>query len=228
MNKLITWFKLLFSKSFWKSYINGKILAIDYGFYKSVKEGLPVDKNGLPIPWYTYPAIEYLNNLDLTNLNILEYGSGNSSIYFLNKGSDLVSIEDNKDWFKKIETKTNNNHKYILTEDKHEYVERNSEIKNVDIIVIDGILRKECSVYIVKKINSSETMPTMIIFDNSDWYPNTIEFIDNNLGWIRVDFCGFGPINSYTWTTSIFFNPEKRISRVAEIQSVKGVTNVAD
>ena len=39
----------------------------------------------------------------------------------------------------------------------------------------------DSDIYIIKKINSSETMPTMIIFDNSDWYPNTIEFIDNKI-----------------------------------------------
>ena len=47
----------------------------------------------------------------------------------------------------------------------------------------------------------------MIIFDNSDWYPNTIRQIQNSINLVQIDFHGFGPINNYTWTTSIFLNP---------------------
>jgi hypothetical protein len=45
----------------------------------------------------------------------------------------------------------------------------------------------------------------MIIFDNTDWYPNSTRLIREK-GFHQVDFNGFGPINNYCWTTSIFFN----------------------
>lgn len=50
------------------------ILAVEQGLAVSVEKQLPIDKNGEPIPWYTYPSIEYLSKIDFSNLNIFEYG----------------------------------------------------------------------------------------------------------------------------------------------------------
>ena len=52
----------------------------DYGYFESIKVKLPVDKIGGPLPWYTYPAIEYIKQLDLTNKVVFEWGCGNSSV----------------------------------------------------------------------------------------------------------------------------------------------------
>ena len=57
----------------------------------------------------------------------------------------------------------------------------------------------------------------MLVLDNSDWYPNTVRFLQEKLGWMQIDFHGYGPINNYTWTTSIFVNP----ARYSELRYVK-------
>ena len=67
----------------------------------------------------------------------------------------------------------------------------------------------------------------MIIFDNSDWYPNTIDFLRENLDWIEVDFHGFSPINDYTLTTSIFINRNVRLTYITK-SSVKNIKKVAE
>lgn len=53
----------------------------------------------------------------------------------------------------------------------------------------------------------------MIIFDNSDWFPKTIKFLDSLSNYTRVDFSGFGPLNSFTWITSIYLNKTKQLPR---------------
>ena len=48
---------------------------------------------------------------------------------------------------------------------------------------------------------------------------------------IEVDFHGFGPINNYTWTTSIFFNRNTRLKPTDNIQphfSIAGIKNTVD
>jgi hypothetical protein len=55
---------------------NFKILAIEYGQFRTIKNWACIDKNGNPIPWFTYPAIEYLNCLDLSECLVFEYGMG--------------------------------------------------------------------------------------------------------------------------------------------------------
>ena len=73
-----------------------------------------------------------------------------------------------------------------------------------DIFIIDGKYQKECLDYIVKLKTG-----VMIILDNADWYPNAVGFLQDKLQWIQIDFHGFGPINNYTWTTSLFINPRR-------------------
>lgn len=45
----------------------------------------------------------------------------------------------------------------------------------------------------------------LMILDNSDWYPNTAAYLRER-GLIQIDMHGFGPVNPYTWTTSLFLD----------------------
>lgn len=69
----------------------------------------------------------------------------------------------------------------------------------------------------------------MLILDNADWYPKSVEFIQDNFCWMQVDFHGFGPINDYTWTTSIFINPIRchEIRQAKPLRSMCGLVRVA-
>jgi hypothetical protein len=74
--------------------------------------------------------------------------------------------------------------------------------KTFDIIVIDGREKVQCS------INSLSTLKEngVIIWDNSDRtiYSEGYNFLISN-GFKRIDFWGIGPINFYSWCTSIFY-----------------------
>jgi len=63
----------------WQSF---KILAFEYGQWRTIKNWECVDKKGEPFPWFTYPAIEYLSHLDLSDFLVYEYGSGKILLYF--------------------------------------------------------------------------------------------------------------------------------------------------
>ena len=192
---------------------NAFILAKEYGQFNSAKSFSCVDKNKKPIPWYTYPAIDYLNNLDLSGKKVLEYGSGNSSLYYLRKGAEITCIEDEENWFNELKKKYLNEEQIKLCNNKKNYVER-IEINISDIIVIDGSYRPACAKYLISQMKEKNFSPYFIIFDNSDWFPNSIKALDEFLNWHRIDFCGFGPINDYTWVTSIYLNPKKKLERV--------------
>jgi hypothetical protein len=45
----------------------------------------------------------------------------------------------------------------------------------------------------------------LIILDNADWFPKSTSALRaSNL--LQVDMTGFGPVNKYVWTTSLFFD----------------------
>ena len=70
---------------------------------------------------------------------------------------------------------------------------------------------------------------SIIIFDNSDWFPQAIDNL-MKLNFIRVDFSGIGPINNYSWTTSMFFNQKKRTKFLNhnKIQPIAGLKTTLD
>lgn len=194
--------KKLFPYKVKKLLKNFKVLAIDLGQWQSIKKEIPIDKENNPIPWYTYPAIEYLKQLDFTNKTIFEWGSGYSSLFWAKRAKEVVSVESDKKWFNIINKNKFNNLKIIFCEKKDDYIKAIiNQNKKFDVIVIDGEYRYECAKNAIKCLADGG----MIILDNSDWFPKTIEIL-RSYGLIQIDFNGFGPINNYTWTTSIFLS----------------------
>lgn len=198
---------------------NFNTLAIKYGQYNSIINGECIDGIGNNIPWYTYPTIEYINNLDFSNKSILEFGSGSSSIFWAKKCLEIISIEHNKEWYEKVKQNLSINQKIFFTENNSNYENLVKKFdKKFDVIVIDGIRRKECAESIINYLNSNSKDGYMIILDNSDWYKNTAKFLRDKLDLIEIDFHGFGPINNYTWTTSIFLSRNFRFKSIENIQ----------
>ena len=176
------------------------ILLDKYGNFRSYRNWQCVDKDGVPIPWFTYPAIEYLKQLDWREKSVFEYGSGNSSLFFAKRVKNLISVEDDLKWFEANKNKLSANQTIIFADKAIDYIHAIEKSKNTfDLIIIDGSHRPECTKLALKYLNSNGC----ILFDNSDWYPNTCAFLRTQ-DLIQIDFHGFGPINQYTWTTSLF------------------------
>src|SRR6187399_2329614 len=54
----------------------------NHGVYRSLRSDEPVDASGERLPWFTYPAIEYLAAFDFSDRVLFEYGSGQSTLYW--------------------------------------------------------------------------------------------------------------------------------------------------
>jgi len=183
-----------------------KVLELDFGHFSSAARWESVDKNGQPIPWFSYSAIEYLRSLDLTNKSVFEYGSGNSTLFWAKHTAKIKSVESDIKWFnlnlKRL--KVCKNAQLTFENNKVKYVDTINITKaKYDIIVIDGDSRFECSLAAIGKLKNGG----FIILDNSEWFPKITKYLrEHNL--IEIDFSGFGPINPYTTTTSIFISRE--------------------
>jgi hypothetical protein len=211
---------------------NFRILTFNYNQFSSMKKRSCIDALGNPIPWYTYPAIEYLKNLDFSDRNIFEYGSGNSSLWWGKRCKKIISIELDVKWFEQIKNSKSkiSNFDYRLAIDEKSYVMQ-ADLVGSDVIIIDGSWRVECANFVINQIKSNKVNPNMLIFDNSDWYPRTIPFINKNLkSWVQVDFSGFGPINGYTWITSIFINPnaDSKLIYKTALTTIGGIEQTAE
>jgi hypothetical protein len=204
---------------------NFKSLAQDYGQWTTIRDWNSVDAKGRPIPWYTYPATEFLSHLVLSKFKVFEYGSGNSTLWWSDRAWQIASVEDDQSWYAKIKSSlTNKNVDYRLERDRQKYFSTADD--SFDIFVVDGKYRRECLEHVVKVGKGG----VMLILDNSDWHPNSVRFLQEKLGWMQTDFHGFGPINNYTWTTSIFLNPKRHqeLKYNNNLKSQCGLVQVAD
>lgn len=59
-----------------------RIFKREYGYLQSLINKQCLNRNSEPIPWYTYPAIEQLDKWDFSECDVLEYGSGNSTLWW--------------------------------------------------------------------------------------------------------------------------------------------------
>ena len=197
------------SPSIYRLVQNVHTLAFKYGQWRSIRAIVPVRNDGTPLPWYTYPAIEYLSQFDLSDCRVFEFGAGNSSIFWAERAMGVVSVESDAKWFQFVRQRLMPNQQLLLRETQSEYVRALAEQDgNFDFVVVDGKWRLACAE------EAANALPDggAIVLDNSDKYPDVAHRLRDR-GFFEIDFNGFGPINNYTWTTSIFLRAQCRLQR---------------
>ena len=180
---------------------------LDMGWFNSFKSAKPVDKEGRPIPWFTYPAIEILYNRLNEKMSVFEFGSGNSTLFFAERVNQVISVEHNKDWYDKISKQAPANSKIIYVNADHlnEYIDSlKRSNQKFDIIVVDGIYRNECLIESISYLSNRG----VIILDDSERleYSEGIDRIIKH-NFKRLDFWGISPGYLYRKSTTIFYKP---------------------
>ena len=198
----------------------------DYGLWRSRLEQRVVDKDGSPVPWYTYCAAEYLGSLDWSGRVVFEYGCGQSTLWWAERAKSVTSVEHNADWRQTVSEAAPGNVTLLLETD--EYVHALNGGGPYDVIVIDGMsqTRNECAAVAPKHL----TTGGIVVFDNSDRYPEACRYLrDQDL--VQIDFHGPLPLGTQTNTTSLFlrrdFTPVPAGARLP-IDSRCGANYVSD
>ncbi len=168
--------------------------------WQSILTGLPADAKGGPIPWITYPAFDYLSQLDFSQASILEYGGGQSSLWWAHRAKSIITVEGEAEWSEKLRQSAIANMTVIGPVEESAYVQAPLGGGRIyDVIVINGLLRLD---------SAQASLPFlavggMIILDNSDWFPGICSWLKSQ-SLVQIDFHGFGPVNDYAWCTSVF------------------------
>ena len=198
--KLLSEPKLLYSLVSFRSF--GYLL--ETGWFESFKSGAPVDADLKPIPWFTYSAIEYLKERLNNRLNILEFGSGNSTLFFAERVKKVISFEHSKDWHKKILKKIPANVELTITSSlsAKDYLKPLVEELRFDVIIVDGLFRNECITVSLEHLSEIG----VIILDDSerDEYNEGIAFLIQN-GFRQLKFSGIAPGIFFRKCTTIFY-----------------------
>jgi len=178
------------------------------GWLKSYMAGVPIDKYGNPIPWYTYSFISFIKNRINKKMMVFEYGSGNSTLWWAGRVKQVISYEHDKSWYEEMEACIPKNVElhYVGLQYGGEYSKKISKyIGMFDIVVIDGRDRVNCS----KNCLNALKKGGVIIWDNSErkCYREGYDYLIGS-GYKRIDFNGMGPVNAYPWSTTIFYKED--------------------
>ncbi|MCZ6672242.1 MAG: class I SAM-dependent methyltransferase [Verrucomicrobia bacterium] len=198
--------KLILS-AHWKSITqllpNGTNFFVSSGWLKSIVKSRPVNSQEKPVPWFTYPAIDFLDGIIQADWNVLEYGSGNSTLWWASRVRNIVAIENNKTWYEEIREQLPENASIHLFEEKEDYISGVSSLDDkYDVIVIDGSHRNECANAGLPHLENNG----IIVFDNADVIAHKAaqERLKKE-GFFRIDFWGLIPSYLYKNCTSIYF-----------------------
>lgn len=114
------------------------------GWMKSEEIGVPVDQEGRPLPWYTYPAIDFIEPRIQDDFRVFEFGCGNSSLWYSKRVDEVVAVEDSKKWSVEMTNRSPANVTVIHRSDHDVYSTEVTNHGSFDIVVIDGSVRREC------------------------------------------------------------------------------------
>ncbi len=184
--------------------------SLNKGHWKSSIRGLSVDAKGDPIPWYTYPAIDFLHERDFRKKNVLEFGGGQSTLWWSARSNSVLVIEQDANWAKKLKSQVNQRVKIHHVPADYETrdvrpVKRLLDgcgIAKFDIIIVDGYLRQELAAMAFEYVAENGA----IILDDAEHY-GFLKYISCH-NCQRVDFFGFAPGVSLQHCTSIVFFKE--------------------
>lgn len=198
------------------------ILWRDYAHLRTVLTGSAIDRAGRPLPWYTYPAIEYLEQLDFREKSVFEYGSGMSTLFWGRVAQRVVSVEDDERWFERVVRDAPANCRMILETDVSKVPGVLAETGDMfDVIVVDGPARGGTRLKCCREAVHALRPGGLIILDNSDWLPESAKFLRGE-GLLEVDMTGFAPICANVQTTSFFFDRSFDVAPLGDRQPAPG------
>jgi hypothetical protein len=202
------------------------LFSITSGHFRSSIRRKPVSSKGLPIPWYTYPCIDFLATRDFTNRRVLEAGAGNSTLWWAKRSSFVMSLEGNIHWIKALAPNipANASIEHVSMRSASDCIadvmRATAQQDLFDVIVIDGLHR----VAILPYLSSRLRLDGALICDNAEGFGFFEEL--RTLGFERVDFFGFAPgvINRHCTSIAFrgpgcfLFSPDIPIQRGVDVQ----------
>jgi hypothetical protein len=116
------------------------------GYFKSVALKRPCRLDGSPIPWMNYGAINFLEERLGADLNIFEYGSGNSTIFFAALVNTVTSLECDHGWYEYVKGILPDNASVLFCPiGDSAYVGTIAEQdKKFDVVIVDAEERVKC------------------------------------------------------------------------------------
>ncbi len=181
--------------------------ALRTGHWKSSIGSAAKSQHGDPLPWYTFSAIDFLSQRDFSAKHVLEFGGGQSTLWWSGRAADVLTIEEDEAWYGSLRSKIGENVElhHVAVDQQTRTIEPIRALlsgipsRKFDVIIVDGHLRREVAAMAFEYLAPRGAL----ILDNAEGYGFFDETKTRNCR--RIDFFGFAPGVSRRHCTSLIF-----------------------
>jgi hypothetical protein len=194
------------------------------GHWRSSLASKAVAADGAPLPWYTDPCIDFLTPRRKLLHSVLEFGAGQSTLWWAAQGAEVLAFEADHGWYEHLRKRVPSNVdlQFVAMETPEQCLRdiraqlARSGRERFDVVVVDGLYRTELA-----RLSPLLCEPHgLIVCDDSEGYD--IHASLGSSGLLRVDFFGFAPgvilprCTSIYWRDSAAFSGSLPIAREGE------------
>ena len=169
----------------------------------------------LQMPWFSYAAIDFLEEFVRPGMKICEYGSGGSTLFFAQRSRSVFSIENDPTWFEFVSKRLAEKRIQNVTMQLHPFDFKNPEgfensaylnaipNESFDVIVVDGSEEwKKIRPICFQKAETRVKAGGIIVVDDSWRYPALRK--ENSARCVRT-YQSVGPCRPGVTSTDVFF-----------------------
>lgn len=169
----------------------------------------------LRLPWFSFAAIHFLESFAKPSMNVFEYGSGGSTLFFAKRCARVVSTEDDPEWLGRVRSALAAENLANATLQHHPFdfhqarnFSESAYLRSIPdqpfhLIVVDGMerdtpVRPAC-------FHHAETLvqPGGAIVVDDSWRYHSLR--SNNRARSFREFRGVGPCRPGVTSTDIYF-----------------------
>jgi hypothetical protein len=124
------------------------------------------------LPWISYDARKLLTRLLPSDASVLEFGSGNSTLWHARHFQTVFSVEHDRQWHGMVQSmlaKANLPNAHCFFHEEQDYVRFNETADlRFDFLMIDGVHRSACAHTALQRAKPD----SIVYLDNSDKHPD--------------------------------------------------------
>lgn len=168
-------------------------------------------------PWINYSTIQFMHNIVSKDTKVLEFGAGGSSLFFLERKTNLISIEHEAEWINEVQKRasqkqlmrwshhlisSNKPNSRVPLPDDYLYPLKSIVDSSIDLVVVDGRHRVES----VKRAMTKVKPGGCLILDNSD-RPEYAETFELLLTWTLLETYSITNCSEFVTPAAIWTKP---------------------
>lgn len=174
------------------------------GWVRSVsRDGLDLEQ---PLPWATYPFIEFIGLRLRRELRVFEYGAGSSTLYYAQRVRSVVAVEHDAAFAQVLSPHLPANARLIVEPAYSDaYVHAiDGAGEPFDLVAVDGRDRVRCAEAAMPRL-SGDGVLVLDDAERPEYQPAISRLTD--AGFRRLDFWGLAPGVVDGKSTTVFYRP---------------------